>query len=409
MRILVVSYMYPNSTNEILGIFVEEQVKALVKRGCEIKVIAPVAYCPPFPFNRISKRVRQCSNIAFRELRNGVEVYHPRYITTAPLLIGNVLIHLHGWLIYRGIKNLATKIVSDFNPHIIHVHGVFPDGYAVALLKKDLKKNIKVVVTTHRGDLISAFNNNLIMKRTRFSLNHSDFIMPVSPALKDMASSISNQSQIRVIPNGVDIHKFELTAEDIKWIEQKKRDFNGKKTLLFLGQLTERKGIKELFKAFTQINSYRDDLILVLVGGNGDVSDYITNNNSKEKVKLIGPVKHEQVKLWMSLCDIFTLPSYREGMPVAMLEAMACGKPIIVTNIDGVREIIKNRENGLLIQPGDVDSLVESIDFLLDNPDEARGLGEKARETILSNYTWAKNAEKTMEVYKEVCSEFNQQ
>jgi len=410
----MVSSMYPNCMNEVSGIFVEEQVKELIRQGCKVNVIAPIPYSP-FPFNIIKKRWREYLKVPLRESREGIDIRHPRYFTISYSsivgLLGYLVTFTSGRFIYWGIKKEILSNVAEFRPDVIHVHGVFPLGYAVNLLKKDTKNNIKTVVTAHRGDVLIAFEDKLVMDRARFCLNYSDYILPVSHAVKDMISSISAQNRIRVIPNGVDLRKFKLTNEDVKWIEQKKSEFNGKKILLFVGWIIERKGIKELLEAFKRISISRDDLLLLLVGGSNEVGEvgmedylnnYINTNVLYDKIKLVGPVKHEEVKLWINLCDIFVLPSYSEGLPVAMLEAMGCGKPVIVSEVGGVGEVVRDRQNGLLIKPRNVDDLIKAIDFLLNNPDVARNLGDEAARTIIENYTWVQNAKKTIEVYEDI-------
>jgi len=100
--------------------------------------------------------------------------------------------------------------------------------------------------------------------------------------------------------------------------------------------------------------------------------------------------------------DIFSLLSWREGFGVVYLEAMAHGKPVIGCQGEGIEDVIAHGKNGLLVKPRDIDSLVEALDFLLSHPEEAKAMGERARKLVLENYTWEKNAEKTIKVYKEV-------
>lgn len=405
MKILVISG-YPNPVNENAWIFVEEQIRELVKQDCQIKVVSPVPYSP-FPFNKISVRWSEYSRIPLMELRNEIEVYYPRYfqfpVSLAGDLIGYNLLYIQGQFLYWGLKGIANKIFRDFKPQIIHVHRVFPHGYAVSLLKKNLNQNIKTVLTIHGSDInVTPFKNSLIRNRIKSSLNDHDAVIAVSQSLSNIAVSISGRSQIRVIPNGVDIKKFTLSDEDKNWVKEKKNEFKGKKVILFVGSIRKEKGIIELLKAFTEINLYRKDLILLLVGKVMIERDYLDYFIKQGEIKVIGPVKHAEVKLWMNLCDVFVLPSYSEGLPVSMLEAMSCSRPVVVSDVGGVGEVIRDRENGLLVKPGDVKSLIEAMEFLLSNPDKAKILGEEGKKTILRNYTWNRNAKNTIEVYKSV-------
>ena len=107
----------------------------------------------------------------------------------------------------------------------------------------------------------------------------------------------------------------------------------------------------------------------------------------------------------MALCDMFCLPSWEEGFGVVYLEAMAHGKPVIACRGEGIEDVVTDGETGLLVKPRDVDSLAEAIRFLLDHSDKAKTIGEQARSLVLENYTWEKNAERTLRVYKEVLGE----
>jgi len=91
---------------------------------------------------------------------------------------------------------------------------------------------------------------------------------------------------------------------------------------------------------------------------------------------------------------------------VVYIEAMACGKPVIGCKGEGIEDFVEDGKTGLLVKSKDVDSLAKAIDYLLNNPDEAKAMGERARKMVLENYTWEKNAEKTIKVYQEVLNNF---
>ena len=409
MKVLVISSMYPNPLNEIVGIFIEEQVKALVKKGCDIKVVKPVPYSPSI-LRRVNQRWKEYINVPLSEIRNEIEIFYPRYLQIPHSLLGDLigysLLYFQGELLYLGIKQKINEIIVNFRPHIVHVHGAFPVGYAVSLLKRSLLRNVKTVLTLHGGDInVIPFRSRLIKRKVKESLNNQDAIIAVSKNLKDIAISISGYDRICVIPNGVDIHKFTLSTEDLELVKKKKEIFKENKVILFVGNVSREKGVIELLEAFTRLISYRDNLILILVG-RVKIVDILNRylSSLSGKVKVIGPVKHEEIKIWMNLCDIFVLPSYTEGLPVSVLEAMSCGKPVVVSKVGGVSEVVKDKKNGLLVRPKDIDGLVQCIEFLLDNPYKAKSLGEEGRKTILENYTWSKNAERTIEVYKNIIS-----
>ena len=105
---------------------------------------------------------------------------------------------------------------------------------------------------------------------------------------------------------------------------------------------------------------------------------------------------------YLSICDVFSLPSWEEGFGVVYLEAMAYGKPVIACKNQGISDVVTDGETGLLVEPKDINTLINAIDFLLSNPEEAQKIGEKGRKLVLENYTWEKNAQKTIKIYNEV-------
>jgi len=104
----------------------------------------------------------------------------------------------------------------------------------------------------------------------------------------------------------------------------------------------------------------------------------------------------------MADADIFCRPSYSEGLPLTLLEAMASGLPVVVSDVAGVGDILDDGDTGLLVKPGNVDTLVSNLDYLLENPDEAIAMGERARETVLDGYTWDSRSESVVEIYSEI-------
>ena len=116
----------------------------------------------------------------------------------------------------------------------------------------------------------------------------------------------------------------------------------------------------------------------------------------------MGRLSHKEVMKYIAEADIFSLPSWNEAFGVVYIEAMAHGKPVIGCQGEGIEDFVEHGKTGLLVKPKDVDSLAKAMDYLLSNPDEARPMGKRARKLVLENYTWKKNVERTIEVYREV-------
>lgn len=172
--------------------------------------------------------------------------------------------------------------------------------------------------------------------------------------------------------------------------------------------LIRRKAVDYLIKAFARLPIAKANTHLVIVGDGPErplLEALVKDLGLREQVEFVGVQPHKQVMEYMSICDAFVLPSWDEAFGVVYIEAMAHGKPVVGCRGEGIEDFVEHGKTGMLVKPRDVDSLVEALDFLLSHPKEAKAMGERARKVVLENYTWEKNAEKTIEVYREVLNE----
>ena len=171
------------------------------------------------------------------------------------------------------------------------------------------------------------------------------------------------------------------------WIDQKivKRSKKNSKNLkiLFLGWIEKNKGIYEIIEAADQL---RDENVEWIIGGNGkefeEVSALVSRKELQDKVQLKGWVLHEDKERHLASSDILIIPSYREGLPNALLEAMLNGLAVIASNVGGIPDIVQNKNNGILINPGDANAIVSAVKFFLTNPEKTQEFGLEAIETI---------------------------
>src|SRR3712207_4697101 len=128
MKVLVISHMYPSNFNHMSGIFVHQQVKALVENGCEVKVISPIPWTP-FPLNKMSEKWRGYSNIPDKEVIDSIEVFYPRYLEFPR----GIMFHKSGTSMAIAIGKIAKLIYKDFKFDIIHSNVALPDGYGTKI------------------------------------------------------------------------------------------------------------------------------------------------------------------------------------------------------------------------------------------------------------------------------------
>ncbi|MBU0906399.1 MAG: glycosyltransferase family 4 protein [Firmicutes bacterium] len=209
------------------------------------------------------------------------------------------------------------------------------------------------------------------------------------------------------INNGVSGKRF--NPEDYnKELLRENLNLTGKKVILFVGRLVEEKGIKELLKAFDILSSRHNNIELLLVGGGvtGDRDGLSPLDlmgkmpeTTRKSIHLLG--LRDDIPELIAASDIFTLPSYREGLPRSIIEAMAMGKPIVATDIRGCREEVFDEVNGLLCKPRDAESLVNSLETLLLDELMTKKFGIQSRRIFLEEFEEQKVLDRQMKIFNE--------
>ena len=394
MKILVISHMYPSTFNEVAGIFVHQQVKELQRQGCEIRVISVMPWTP-FPVKHFSKKWRRYYEVPSKMIWEGVAVYYPRYLEFPRSLF----FASSGKRMYFGIRKLTDELYKDFKFDIIHAHVALPDGFAAMMLNR--RYNKPLVVTIHGQDLYVTLYRNIGCKKALAKVfEQADRVVTVSTKLNEIAkANIGFPEKLVVISNGVNTDT--VTSEKTILASR----YSGYKIMLSVSYLIARKELDMNIRAISQLVKKYPNLKYVVIGAGPEMSSLkrlVRALNLDEQVEFLGQLPHEKAMEYMAVADIFSLPSWNEAFGVVYIEAMLQGKPIIACEGEGIVDVIKNNKTGLLVKPKNVQSLTNAIDFLLENPQKAREIGERARKLVLEDYTWEKNAQRYIEIYKEL-------
>lgn len=214
----------------------------------------------------------------------------------------------------------------------------------------------------------------------------------------------SYKNKARVVPNGVDINRFRPRGDD------NERSKEGR-VLFFLGLLDRfhrYKGLDYLMQAMAAVNKKMPDVKLI-VGGSGDLKGYYMDMamhlGLSKNVDFLGHLSDEALPECYNRCDAFILPSVsseQEGFGIVLLEAMACAKPVISTEIVGVADDVKRSKAGRIVQPGDAGALAQAILDVLGNEEEAREMGRQGRRLVEEKYTWKKVGREMLRIYEEL-------
>jgi glycosyltransferase involved in cell wall biosynthesis len=191
------------------------------------------------------------------------------------------------------------------------------------------------------------------------------------------------EKQVFVLPNPV-----ELPAQ------VPNRRNSTKVSLVFFGRIGQRKGAFDLIQAFATLPAYQQESAQLILAGDGEVEQgrkLVESLNLKEHITFLGWVNSEQRDSLLAKADVFVLPSYNEGLPMALLEAMGWGLPVLVTPVGGIPELVISKENGLLVTPGNTQQLSLAMQSLIENEDLRLSLGSAARASVtkfdMKNYS----------------------
>ncbi|MGA9349015.1 MAG: glycosyltransferase family 4 protein [Anaerolineae bacterium] len=302
---------------------------------------------------------------------------------------------------------------------IVHLHHPFYFGSETVFLSS-LTNGLRYVATYHQDVLLEGLLRFLDKLHHRLVGR-----LILSRAVKVLATSwdyaracrLSELMQMRPeavaeLPNGVDALRFRPDL-DGSGLRAQYRLKHTDQVVLFVGALDRAhyfKGIGILLQALACLP---DKGIRLLVVGDGNLRPTYQAQaiglGLWDRVIFCGRVLDEALPAHYALCDLLVLPSTTmgEAFGVALLEAMACGKPVIASNLPGVRSVVSDGEDGLLVRPGDVDDLAKKIQMLLDDPQQRREMGERGRAKVEAKYAWPKIIPRLVRVYEEVLASAN--
>lgn len=243
---------------------------------------------------------------------------------------------------------------------------------------------------------------------SRFS--HVMYALQNAAAVTTNASVLAKKAQafverdIHLIPNGIDIERFKPMERNEALAEMLKVESQWSKVIGFVGELREKKGMAVLLSGYAQLTKNMPVSLLIVgevrEGEDKKFFEEFQNADPQLPIIVTGQVPHNDLPAYYSLMDVFVHPSLRDGMPNALLEAMACEKPVVATPVGGALDVIEDGKNGMLANVNDASDLAEKVRELLDNPEKRSALGKNARETVLNGFTPEKELQANLDVYR---------
>jgi len=356
LRVLCLSRNYPSSAMPRLGLWVERLVRCCLETW-EPKVIAPVPYFPPLPcFPRYS-RFRKVETTRWVD---GVEVFHPR-IFVGP---GYSLYNFESLTYYLAVRRLVDRIRRDFPFQLIHAHFSYPDGWVAARLGR--KYRVPVIITEHAPWLPWMDQYPRVRRQAVWATRHSTFVIAVSRSVRDSISHFAGElDHLRVVPNVLDGDTFKLPLAGDQFKSNQ---------ILFVGFMRVVKGVDILLKAIRLLADRGRAVELVIVGeslnesyrrDDGRLREMVRELGLDNRIRFAGPKSPAEVCRYMQESALLVLPSRAESFGTVLVEALACGTPVVATRCGGPEDIVKEGV-GVLVSPEDPETLARGIEHVLD-------------------------------------------
>lgn len=356
-------------------------------------------------YPKIGGAEREAQKIAEAMIKKGINVSvltqkiknYPEFEMVNDVPVFRKIKAFKPWGITYFLSVLFFLIMKRKMYNIIICFGIFYYTPAAVIVKKLFKKLLinRIECSGERGDLKRIYflkYNFLIKSLWKYVDKYIAITNDIASELKK--EGIDNERIVH-IPNSVDINKFSNNKYP--------KELNGQIRLIFVGRLSEQKGVDILLEAISKVIKKERNLILKIVG-DGHLRSSLEILTDKLGISNFVKFEGEQQCLWYFYwnSDILIIPSRYEGLPLVLLEGMSCGLPVIASNIPGHKEVIEDGVNGLLFEKENSNQLAEKIDFLIKNPEIALRMGRNGREKVICNYSLEIVSEKYVELFESI-------
>jgi teichuronic acid biosynthesis glycosyltransferase TuaC len=354
--------LFPSPMQPLAGMFIRERMFR-VGKTLPVSVVAPV---PWFPLQRLLRRWRP----GFRpgaplfEQQDGHDVWHPRFVSFPGMMKG-----LDGILMALGALPTLRRLKRERRLDILDAHFGYPDGYAATLLGRWL--DVPVTITMRGTEWRHARVPSLRRKLVR-ALSAATRVFSVSESLRQVALSMGiAPERVRVVGNGVDLARF----APIDQADARRRlgIAPQAKVLISVGGLVERKGFHRVLDCLPELRKAYPDLVYLIIGGASPEGDWSARLEAQRRrlgldqcVRFLGALPATELAIPLSAADVFVLATANEGWANVFLEAMACGLPVVTTDVGGNAEVVCSPVLGTIIPAGDAAGLGAQIGIALE-------------------------------------------
>lgn len=358
--LIVFSTLFPSVARPGAGLFIRERMFRVAQHR-SLVVVSPQ---PWFPGQSLIRRLRPGyrPHAPLLETQQGIRVYHPRFLS-----VPGVLRQFDAWSMALGSYFLLRRLKAE-GARLIDAHFTYPDGEAATRLGKWLGMPVTI---TLRGTEVPHSKNPVLRPRLSRALKAATHVFSVSDSLRRLAIELGAAvDKTEVVGNGVDTTRFHAMNRT----EARRRYglAEAAQVLISVGGLVERKGMHRVIACLPSLLGRFPDLHYVIVGAGspeGDMRAELTAQVSQlglaGRVHFLGALAPDELKWPLSAADVFVLSTRNEGWANVFLEAMACGLPVISTNVGGNAEVVCRDELGSIVPFDDAPALQQALDAAL--------------------------------------------
>ena len=394
MKVLMLTTGFPRFVGDLFGSFVSEQAHALSRCGAHIAVLAPHE-----------------KGLSRRETVGAIEVFRFRYAWPAALQRvaygGGIPTNVrNSWWARLQVPLFLLGFVIETrrcgqSADLVHCHWTVSGLVALWALGRGKK-----LVLSVRGSDMHMLSGQWGRRLNHFIASRMDRVVAVSEDIaKKLADAGVEREKISVVYNGVDGR---FCPGDRPAVRDTLQIPSKTFVLLFVGLLVPVKGIDVLVEALSPWRD-RSGWRLYVIGDGpllSPLKERCLDEDIASQVCFVGRRSSQEVPQWMQAADVLVLPSHSEGRPNVVLEAQACGLPVVATRVGGTPELIRDGETGLLVEPGAVARLREALEVLWKDGPLQRRMGEQARKHIeMGEHSWEHSANALHTLYRDVLEE----
>ncbi|MCB0405032.1 MAG: glycosyltransferase [Bdellovibrionales bacterium] len=399
MHILTITNLFPNTYDKRNGVFLYRQLRGLQKEGAKIEVWLALPLCP-WPLY-LFKKWREWGP-ATRPLElPGCEVKIVRYLR----LPGAWFNRWSGLFLYMSCKRSLATRAKEFDR--LYGYDIFPSGDAAVRLGRLF--NLTTVCSAIGVDLMQTSERNERMRlHASWILRTADGVITCGRALADAVDRYAHRESLNVY-GVVDLQRFRPLS-DRKSVREELHLPMHSPIGVFSGYLQTRKGVYELLLALENLVKKRRDFLLIFCGEGPERSELekrVKEKNLERNVLFSGFIPPENMANWYQAADLFVLPSHVEGMPNALMEAMACGLPAVASAVGGIPDAVGKSSGVLLIPPQAPEALSSAMEKLLSEPDYRQQMARQARTVAERDFGLQRNSVRIMEYFSQTPAETN--